>query len=58
MRARLRFAKVSRQRADLQDDSRWPSPCMPFGRGSIGQRWTILKSGPGWLLMLIEDGGG
>ena len=51
----LRFEKVSRQRKDLQDDSRWPAPCMPHGFGSSRQTWTILKSGPAWLLLLIEQ---
>jgi len=51
----LRFERVSHRRTDLQDDRKWPTPCMPYGRGSIGQTWTILKSGPGWLLMLIEE---
>lgn len=50
----LRWDKVSHKRINLQDDSKWPSPCMPYGYGSIGQTWTILKSGIGWLLILVE----
>lgn len=49
----LRFERVSRRRTDLQDDSKWPALCMPHGFGSSRQSWTILKSGPGWLLLLI-----
>ncbi len=51
---RLKWVRVSRQRTDLQDDSKWPAPCMPHGWGSSREAWTILKSGPGWLLMLVE----
>ncbi len=51
----LRFLRVSRQRTDLQDDSRWPFPVMPHGFGSIGQRWTGLKSDIGWMLILVES---
>lgn len=52
----LRWERVSRQRVDLQDNTRWPAPVNPHGRGSSRQRWWNIASGVGWCLVLVEDG--